>query len=109
MGTANGLRAEQAGWVQKVTDLILNINIQIEDTASGAVLLNDSVDLRGNTDESWRRGISYIVRDMGEKHQGQSVRLCCRSAASTACSEVGLTGTPLSNTRDVDGFHATPE
>jgi hypothetical protein len=58
------------GWVQKVSNLILNINIQIEDAASGAVLLNKSVDLRGNTDETWRRGISYMVRDMVEKGQG---------------------------------------
>jgi hypothetical protein len=58
------------GWVQKVSNLILNINIQIEDAASGTVLLNKSVDLRGNTDESWRRGISYLVRDMVEKQQG---------------------------------------
>ncbi len=58
------------GWVQKVSNLILNINLQIEDTATGRVLLNKSVDLRGNTDESWRRGIDYLVRDMVEKHQG---------------------------------------
>ena len=58
------------GWVQKVSNLILNINIQIEDVATGSVILNKSVDLRGNTDDSWRRGISYMVRDMVEKHQG---------------------------------------
>ncbi len=58
------------GWVQKVSNLILNINIQIEDAATGAVLLNKSVDLRGNTDESWRRGVSSLVRSMVEKNQG---------------------------------------
>jgi hypothetical protein len=58
------------GWVQKVSNLILNINIQIEDTATGAVLLNKSVDLRGNTDESWRRGIAALVRSMVENNQG---------------------------------------
>lgn len=58
------------GWVQKVSNLILNINIQIEDTANGQVVLKRSVDLRGNTDDSWRRGIAYLVRDMVEKHQG---------------------------------------
>ena len=58
------------GWVQKVSNLILNINIQIEDAATGAVLLNKSVDLRGNTDETWRRGVSYLVRSMVEKDQG---------------------------------------
>ena len=58
------------GWVQKVSNLILNINIRIEDVATGSVVLNKSVDLRGNTDDSWRRGISFLVRDMVEKHQG---------------------------------------
>ena len=57
------------GWVQKVSNLILNINIQIEDVATGSVLLNKSVDLRGNTDDTWKRGIARIVRDMVEKHQ----------------------------------------
>ena len=69
---ARALRADRVlvGWVQKVSNLILNINIQIEDAATGAVLLNKSVDLRGNTDETWRRGVSYIVRSMVEKGQG---------------------------------------
>ena len=69
---ARALGAERVlvGWVQKVSNLILNINIQIEDVATGSVILNKSVDLRGNTDDSWRRGIAYLVRDMVEKHQG---------------------------------------
>jgi hypothetical protein len=69
---ARALHADRVlvGWVQKVSNLILNINIQIEDAATGAVLLNKSVDLRGNTDETWRRGISYLVRSMVEKNQG---------------------------------------
>ena len=58
------------GWVQKVSNLILNINIQIEDTATGAVVLNKSVDLRGNTDESWRRGVAALVRSIVDKNQG---------------------------------------
>jgi hypothetical protein len=68
---ARTLQADRVliGWVQKVSNLIVNINIQIEDAATGAILLNKSVDLRGNTDESWRRGISYIVKSMVEKNQ----------------------------------------
>jgi len=58
------------GWVQKVSNLILNINIQIEDTATGEVLLNKSVDLRGNTDETWKRGMASLIRSMVEKGQG---------------------------------------
>lgn len=56
-------------WVQKVSNLILNINIQIRDVKSGLVVLNKSVDIRGNTDESWNRGIRYMVRSMVEKDQ----------------------------------------
>ena len=58
------------GWVQKVSNLILNINIAIKDVATGEVVLNKSVDLRGNTDETWRRGIDYLVQSMADKHQG---------------------------------------
>ena len=69
---ARSLQADRVliGWVQKVSNLILNINIQIEEVATGAIVLNKSVDLRGNTDESWRRGVSYLVRSMIEKNQG---------------------------------------
>ena len=57
-------------WVQKVSNLILNINIQIRDVKNDAIILNKSVDIRGNTDESWSRGIRYMVRSMVEKNQG---------------------------------------
>jgi hypothetical protein len=57
------------GWVQKVSNLILNINIRIEDVTNGAVVLQKSVDIRGNTDDSWRHGIDALVRDMVEKGQ----------------------------------------
>jgi hypothetical protein len=58
------------GWVQKISNLILNINIEVRDASSGKALLVKSVDLRGNTDQSWQRGIDYLVRDMVEKRQG---------------------------------------
>ena len=69
---ARSLQADRVliGWVQKVSNLIVNINIQIEDPATGGILLTKSVDLRGNTDESWKRGVSYIVKSMIEKNQG---------------------------------------
>jgi hypothetical protein len=58
------------GWVQKVSNLILNINIEIRDAHTGAAVLRKSVDLRGNTDLSWQRGIDFMVRDMVENGQG---------------------------------------
>lgn len=70
IGKALGVERVLVGWVQKVSNLILNINLQIEDVATGRVVLNKSVDLRGNTDDSWRRGIAYLVRDMVDKQQG---------------------------------------
>lgn len=57
------------GWVQKVSNLILNLNIEVRNVANGQIVYNKSVDLRGNTDESWQRGIRYMVRDIEEKKQ----------------------------------------
>lgn len=61
---ARELGAEQAliGWVQKVSNLILNLNVGIRDVASGNKVFVASVDIRGNTDESWRHGIRYLLK-----------------------------------------------
>lgn len=56
------------GWVQKVSNLILNINLVIEDAATGHILHADSVDIRGNTDESWRRGLTYLLHERMFRH-----------------------------------------
>jgi uncharacterized protein DUF2380 len=58
-----GADAFAFGWVQKVSNLILNINLVIEDAASGQVLHSGSVDIRGNTDESWSRGLKFLLED----------------------------------------------
>jgi len=51
------------GTVQKVSNLILNINIYVSNAKTGGHVEGMSVDVRGNTDESWLRGVSYIVRN----------------------------------------------
>lgn len=56
-----GARLAAVGWVQKVSNLILNVNLQIRDVATGELVKGGSVDIRGNTDESWRRGIVYLL------------------------------------------------
>ncbi|HXT82666.1 MAG TPA: DUF3280 domain-containing protein [Acetobacteraceae bacterium] len=58
-----GAAVSVIGWVQKVSNLILNINVVARDVANGKVIGAASVDIRGNTDESWSRGLSYLVRD----------------------------------------------
>ena len=56
-------------WVQKVSNLILNLNIEVKEIASGKTLYTKSVDLRGNSDKSWLRGIHYMVDSIAEKNQ----------------------------------------
>jgi hypothetical protein len=51
------------GVVQKVSNVILNINIYVRDVHSGGVVAVVSADMRGNTDESWSRAMSYLVRN----------------------------------------------
>jgi hypothetical protein len=50
------------GTVQKVSNLILNENVYIDDARSGREFFSQSVDIRGNTDESWVRGMRYLLR-----------------------------------------------
>lgn len=63
LARALGAQVEIIGLVQKVSNLILNINFQLRDTETGKVLRAGSVDIRNNTDEAWQRGISYLVRN----------------------------------------------
>ena len=51
------------GTVQKVSNLILNFNLYVRDAETGERRRAMSVDIRGNTDESWRRGMSYLLRN----------------------------------------------
>ena len=51
------------GTVQKVSNLILNINVYLRDVPTGRLITAMSVDFRGNTDESWSRATSYLVRN----------------------------------------------
>lgn len=57
-------------WVQMVSNLILNVNLEIRDAKSGEALLNKSADIRGNTQPNLLRAIGYILRSMVEKEQG---------------------------------------
>jgi hypothetical protein len=49
------------GTVQKVSNLILNENIYMNRVDGGAPFFSGSVDIRGNTDESWSRGMKYLI------------------------------------------------
>jgi hypothetical protein len=60
---AAGAEIAVVGYVQKVSNLILNINIRVSDAQSGKVLAAASADIRGNTDESWTRGVEWLVKN----------------------------------------------
>lgn len=51
------------GEVQKVSNLILAINLQLRAADTGQMIKGGVVDIRGNTDESWQRGMRYILRN----------------------------------------------
>lgn len=51
------------GVVQKVSNLILNINVYMRDVKSGEMVRSASADIRGNTDRSWSHGISWLARN----------------------------------------------
>jgi hypothetical protein len=58
-----GADLEITGLVQKVSNLIINLNIYLRDVKTGTMITVASADMRGNTDESWTRTMSYLIRN----------------------------------------------
>lgn len=58
-----GASRSVTGTVQKVSNLILNINVYVRDVESGEMVKAASADIRGNTDQSWRRGLDWMLRN----------------------------------------------
>jgi hypothetical protein len=71
VGAALDTRLVGVGWVQRVSNLILNLNLAIWAVAEDRMTLTKSVDIRGDNDESWRRGVAYMLRDMAERRVRQ--------------------------------------
>jgi Protein of unknown function (DUF2380) len=67
VGQRLGTRLVAVGWVQRVSELILNVNVSVQDSQTGVEVLSKSVDLRGNTDETWARGMNFMLRDWAER------------------------------------------
>jgi hypothetical protein len=51
------------GLVQKVSALILNMNIYLRDAHTGKLITAMSADFRSNSDESWSRTLGYLLRN----------------------------------------------
>ncbi len=59
------LGADAVAWieVQKVSNLILNMNVYVAGIADPKLNFVHSVDIRGNTDESWSRSLRYLLQN----------------------------------------------
>lgn len=57
--------ADLVAWirVQKISNLILNMNVFMADVQINKMAFVHSVDIRGNTDKSWSKSLSYLVRN----------------------------------------------
>lgn len=58
-----GAKFAVTGTVQKVSNLILNVNLYFRDAETLRIVKQGSVDIRGNTDDSWFRGIRYLIKN----------------------------------------------
>ena len=59
------LGATTIAWVrvQKISNLIMNLNVYVADVHTAKMLFIHSVDIRGNTDESWSRSMTYLLKN----------------------------------------------
>ena len=53
-------------WVQKVSNLILNVNAELQDGRTGQPVATQSVDMRGNTDRSWEKAVDALSKRLCE-------------------------------------------
>jgi hypothetical protein len=58
-----GAELSVTGTVQKVSNLILNMNIYVRKVSTGRFIAGMSADMRGNTEESWTRTLDWLVRN----------------------------------------------
>ncbi|MDQ0467078.1 DUF3280 domain-containing protein [Labrys wisconsinensis] len=58
-----GAEVSIIGLVQKTSNLILSFRVEVTDVRSGRMLRGGQVDIRGNNDEMWLRGVRFLVKD----------------------------------------------
>jgi hypothetical protein len=62
MATKIGARYAVTGVVFKVSELILSMNVFVREAETDKPVTSGIVDMRGNTDESWSRGVDYLYK-----------------------------------------------
>ncbi len=59
------------GLVEKASDVLLNMSIEIKDVASGKPVRIGGTVIQGNTDDMWMRSVRYIVKNRLISQEGQ--------------------------------------
>lgn len=57
------------GFVYKVSNLILEIHLFLRDAKTGQVINHMHTNIRGNTDESWLRGLRWLMKNRLKPHE----------------------------------------
>ena len=71
MQRRSGPTSPLRGEIQKASNLILNINVYVKDLKSGTPERAYSVDIRGDSDTSFDRGLKYLVKNSLPPPQGE--------------------------------------
>ncbi|MFO1089559.1 MAG: DUF3280 domain-containing protein [Hyphomicrobiales bacterium] len=67
MAKEAGATLSVTGTVQKVSNLILNVNLYVRDVSTGKMVAAGSADIRSNTDDSWHRGLDWLMKNRIDK------------------------------------------
>lgn len=89
LGKAADADLVMTGWVQKVSNLILNINATLYEVDTGESVGGGSVDMRSNTDKSWRASGLYLVEHvlLENYHSRQRARAAAETGAASNAGE----------------------
>ncbi len=81
-----GAKFSVVGWVQKVSNLILNINIVMRDVGTGKRIAAGSVDIRGDTDEvlEARSVLSFTQPDPGRTDRAVTIPISIQPSGRCA-------------------------
>lgn len=63
MGQKLGVDFVLVGEVQKVSEALIGLHLQMRDAATGDIAKVGVVNVRGNTDDTWKRGIRSILNN----------------------------------------------
>jgi hypothetical protein len=62
LSQAVGGRFAVVASVHKVSNLILNIRVDVFDVSSNRLIIQQNADIRSNTDSSWKRGLDWLIK-----------------------------------------------